>query len=225
MQLERFTNSFESLNKLFGNKWFTRAALGASVVSAVTAIILFTRVDSIVNQDLYSFSLRYDLAWYNSYSIYTKALVVCTGFSAALSGVILASSFMTNPKTKQQQKSVNPELSASLIQEVEQPKTIEQPLIVEQAAILEKDNEEKLRTTKHKSEKTLTMPNECLSCGKIFSKPLVMLNFVNGKPKMVNTCPYCNMILEDVENPKMPDTEFEVADTEKQKANNQRTNR
>lgn len=32
----------------------------------------------------------------------------------------------------------------------------------------------------------------CPSCKKTFSKPLVMLDFENGRPKLVNTCPYCN---------------------------------
>ena len=32
----------------------------------------------------------------------------------------------------------------------------------------------------------------CPSCEKAFSKPLVMLDFTTGRPKLVNVCPYCN---------------------------------
>jgi len=35
----------------------------------------------------------------------------------------------------------------------------------------------------------------CPSCKKIFRKPMVMLDFSSGKPRLVNVCPYCNAIL------------------------------
>jgi len=35
----------------------------------------------------------------------------------------------------------------------------------------------------------------CPSCKRVFGKPLVMLNFDSGKPRLVNVCPYCNAVL------------------------------
>lgn len=35
----------------------------------------------------------------------------------------------------------------------------------------------------------------CPKCKKVFSRPLVMLDFGGGKPKLVNVCPYCNQAL------------------------------
>ena len=35
----------------------------------------------------------------------------------------------------------------------------------------------------------------CIKCGKVFNKPLTMLDFSNGKPRLANVCPYCNHIL------------------------------
>jgi hypothetical protein len=35
-----------------------------------------------------------------------------------------------------------------------------------------------------------------------FSRPLVMLDFASGKPKLVNVCPYCNHLLSSTENEK-----------------------
>jgi uncharacterized Zn-finger protein len=35
----------------------------------------------------------------------------------------------------------------------------------------------------------------CPKCKKVFSKPLVMLDFGSGKTRLVNVCPYCNFIL------------------------------
>src|SRR4030042_1920383 len=47
---------------------------------------------------------------------------------------------------------------------------------------------------------TTKNPNTCLNCNKTFTRPLVTLNFVNGKPKMMNTCPYCNTPIENTNN-------------------------
>jgi len=38
---------------------------------------------------------------------------------------------------------------------------------------------------------------KCVKCGKVFSKPLTMLDFSTGKPRMANVCPYCNSVLEN----------------------------
>jgi uncharacterized Zn-finger protein len=38
----------------------------------------------------------------------------------------------------------------------------------------------------------------CPSCKRVFSKPLVMLDFPGGKAKLVNVCPYCNTVLDKV---------------------------
>jgi len=35
----------------------------------------------------------------------------------------------------------------------------------------------------------------CPSCRKVFSRPLVIIDFSGGKPKLVNVCPYCNHVL------------------------------
>jgi uncharacterized Zn-finger protein len=35
----------------------------------------------------------------------------------------------------------------------------------------------------------------CPKCRRVFSKPLVMLDFSGGKTRLVNVCPYCNHVL------------------------------
>jgi uncharacterized Zn-finger protein len=35
----------------------------------------------------------------------------------------------------------------------------------------------------------------CPGCRKVFSRPLVIIDFSGGKPKLVNVCPYCNHVL------------------------------
>jgi len=45
----------------------------------------------------------------------------------------------------------------------------------------------------------------CSSCKKNFAKPLVMLDFSQGKAKLVNVCPYCNAVLGSAEKQSDPD--------------------
>lgn len=40
----------------------------------------------------------------------------------------------------------------------------------------------------------------CGSCGKVFARPLCMLDFSSGRARMVNVCPYCNKKLESPTN-------------------------
>lgn len=54
----------------------------------------------------------------------------------------------------------------------------------------------------------------CPSCKRVFSKPLVMLDFSGGKTKLVNVCPYCNTILGSAEE-KDSDSEITIVDLDK----------
>ena len=50
---------------------------------------------------------------------------------------------------------------------------------------------------------------------KVFGRPLVMLNFENGKNKLVNVCPYCSYLLEDAKNIQSSKLDFRMADSDK----------
>lgn len=55
----------------------------------------------------------------------------------------------------------------------------------------------------------------CPKCGRVFSKPLVMLDFSGGKTRLVNVCPYCNHILNlETETEK---EDIKVADLDEKK--------
>jgi len=58
----------------------------------------------------------------------------------------------------------------------------------------------------------------CPKCKKVFSKPLVMLDFSTGKSRLVNVCPYCNYVLSSEESSE-PDVG--VLDFEKRKVKEQ----
>jgi len=49
----------------------------------------------------------------------------------------------------------------------------------------------------------------CPKCGKVFSKPLAMLDFSGGggKARLVNVCPYCNHVLGSAEEKESENVE------------------
>jgi len=62
-----------------------------------------------------------------------------------------------------------------------------------------------INETKGVSQKSLSsaknhMLISCPHCKKLFSKPLVMLDFSNGRTRLVNVCPHCNAKLEELDN-------------------------
>jgi hypothetical protein len=72
---------------------------------------------------------------------------------------------------------------------------------------IKKENE------KAQAAKTNSVLMNCPKCGKLFGKPLTMLNFSGGKTRLVNVCPYCNHILGDAEEQCQDD--IRVADLTK----------
>lgn len=52
----------------------------------------------------------------------------------------------------------------------------------------------------------------CPGCKKLFSKPLVMLDFSGGKTRLVNVCPYCNCVLGDADSGERDRDEVGVVD-------------
>jgi len=39
----------------------------------------------------------------------------------------------------------------------------------------------------------------CPKCKRVFGRPLVMLDFSDGKTRLVSVCPYCNHVLRSAE--------------------------
>jgi len=60
------------------------------------------------------------------------------------------------------------------------------------------NNKKRASRRRHKSAESQSILISCPSCKKVFSKPLVMLDYPAGKARLVNVCPYCNAVLEDI---------------------------
>jgi uncharacterized Zn-finger protein len=59
--------------------------------------------------------------------------------------------------------------------------------------------EKKSTSGRVRSVKGNSMLISCPKCKKVFGKPLTMLDFSDGKTRLVNVCPYCNHILGDAD--------------------------
>ncbi len=75
--------------------------------------------------------------------------------------------------------------------------------------------EERKAKVKEVNDGNNSMVISCSSCKKVFSRPLIMLNFEGGKSRLVNVCPYCNHVLGNAENEQTPKSDFQIADEDK----------
>jgi hypothetical protein len=169
------------------NSWLTRIALIFSIATAIFAMFLYTQIDSLVNHNLYTFKLQFDPAWYNPYSAYTKLIYICLSIPIAVSAAVLGLSFLKKANKPAQVSSIVPKPSSNLISEQ----------TIKSSQSIPTQNP----TPKQQNDST----NTCSRCHKTFNKPLVTLNYINGKPKMEDICPYCYEPIATVEKRKQPE--------------------
>lgn len=193
-----------NLNRIASiNQWITRIVLAASAISAVAVMFLITKIDAIVHGQLYNFGLQFDSSWANPYYSYTHLMYVGLGVPIALSALAIAVSFVKKSDNAPEIDVAQPSVSK---QEAKtQPKP--QPAVCEEPKTKEKEKENKNGAN--------GMVISCPSCKKVFSRPLVMLNFEGGKTRLMNVCPYCNHVLGSAENEKTQEQDFQVAGEDK----------
>jgi len=180
-----------SVNRLLNNYWFCRVILAVWIVSAVFVIFLLLEIDRIVHVQLYSFGLQFSPDWANPYWIFARLIYVCMGLPMALSVFVLA---------------------YGLLRKVDKPKNSKAMPETEKETVLKDPNVTK-QGSPHKSASNgkLNVVISCPSCKKVFSRPLLMLDFSKKRNRLVSVCPYCNHVLGDVENEKEKDS-VEVTD-------------
>jgi len=189
-----------NLNRIASNQWLNRIVLAAWAVSAILVMFLLTKIDTIINSQLYNFGLQYNRAWANPYHTYTQMALVGLGVPIALSAFAIAVSF-----AKKTDKEPEAEVAHASVTK-QTPKPQQQPVVSEERKPKEKENN---------GRENNNMIISCPNCKKVFSRPLVMLNFEGGKTRLMNVCPYCNHVLGSAEDEKSPEQDFQVADTDK----------
>jgi DNA-directed RNA polymerase subunit RPC12/RpoP len=144
------------------------------VISAVIVIFMLRQIDLVVHTQLYDFGLQFDHAWADAYWMYRNIIYVCIGLPMLLSVFAIALGFT---------KKIDKKLA----------KPYQTPAKKESKPAPSKAREARKNT------KPIQESYTCSNCEKTFSKPLVSLSFERGKSKFVNTCPYCNHVIGEVE--------------------------
>jgi len=220
-------------HRLFNSHKFNRVVIVALLVwiaSAALGMYMLTRFDALVHGQLYNYGLQYDQAWADTYYSYMQLMYIALGVPIILSFV----SIMIGFKSITEKTPEMPELKPKLVQP--QPKPVPQPKPTFQSTPRltqpqpKPAPELKPKVTQpqpqpkplfHQEPKAQVKQNNsvtgtsCPSCKKVFGRPLVMLNFENGKNRLVNVCPYCSHVLGNAENEQTSKIDFQIADTDK----------
>ena len=191
------------LRSLSGNNGFYRIVLATWIISAVVMIFLLNNIDSIVHGDLYNYGLQMSTEWANPYWTYLRLNYVLLGIPIALSVFAIAIGSIGK----------NDRVAKSVAKPQPQPKPQQ---VVCQAPKQREDSRSSNDGTVLKEDGTMVI--SCPNCKKVFSRPLVMLNFEGGKTRLVNVCPYCNHLLGNAENEETAKSDFQIADTDKKLA-------
>ena len=190
-----------SSNRLFNSQRFNRLVilvLAVWIASAALGIYLLTRFDTLVHGELYNFGLEFDQAWASSYYSYMHLMYIALGVPIALSVFSILIGFK-----RETDKAPAPAPKQELKPKLTQPQP--QPVVCE----------ERKTKVKEVNNGNNSMVISCPSCKKVFSRPLVMLNFESGKNRLVNVCPYCSHVLGSAENEQKPKSDFQIADMDK----------
>lgn len=92
------------LRSLPNNSWLYRAVLATWIASAMIVTLLLTRIDTIVNVELYKYGSQFSYDWANPYWTCLRLNFIALGVPAALSLFAIAIGFV--PKIKKVSENV-----------------------------------------------------------------------------------------------------------------------
>jgi len=102
---------------------------------------------------------------------------------------------------------VNPEPAIEMQPEVIQVVQPEE-IVTEQNGVEVAENDDYIEPemSENKVREDVGLVISCPNCGKVFNRPLIILDFNSGKARLVNVCPYCSHILTETEDSEKQDT-------------------
>ncbi len=168
----------------FENSLLLKLLLIMWMVSAILVMFLLGQIDSIVHGDLYGYGLEFSIDWAGPYWAYANLIYVFLIFPMIVGGGILLIGSLIK------YTGYDTETRVSARREVKRPKVKTEALKQNNIAI------------------------SCPQCKKVFGKPLNMLDFSGGKPRLANVCPYCNHILPDKDEKDSKDVRLADMDEE-----------
>jgi hypothetical protein len=224
-------------------------------VNGILIFFLLSRLDAIVNVQLYNYGLQFNSQWADPYSSTMVLLMIFIALPMVLSAVVFALSLIALRKkplafllrrksatipvqevkeeeqkteeapkkeveTETETENVQPDMIPVTI-ETEHKETMVEPEPLEETrqedvGVIQPElikvevcrPEPEVETTEiveeePKAKETPGLVISCPNCGKVFSRPLVMLDFNKGTTRLVNVCPFCNQILgESIDSTK-----------------------
>lgn len=182
-----------NLKGLLTSNWSLRIMVIGWIVTASLSLYMLNNLNMIVHESLYDFGLQFNYLWANPYWMYLNLIYATLGASSALAFFAMMIGFYRS-------KNVAPKI-------VKVPQKVAEPKIVKK----QKDKEDKpIVQTKIVKANNSELAISCPKCRKVFSRPMVMLNFEGGETRLVNVCPYCNYDLGQKQEEKPPNTEFQI---------------
>ncbi len=152
------------------SQWLNRIALIAGIVLSILLMFFIYQIDHMVNSQLYDYNLLFSSVWFDPYKLLTIVIYTSIGAIMVLSGLSLVLGLkVSKNEGSGSAKTMQPQVQLQSIS----------------SAIKEQDIDKSYISCPH--------------CKKVFSKPIVMLNFEGGKTRLVNICPHCNHTLGNAE--------------------------
>lgn len=179
------------LKRIASGKWFTRLVFVNSIACAVSIYALLKSTELVVHGQLYSYGLIFSSDWAGPLNIYMWLIYVCLGLTTALGGFALVSSFLKVEKVPEKKDAVPTSLKPPQVANVPP-----RQMAAEVPKRVENGNGEGIC---------------CPHCKKVFCRALVMLDFYNGRSRLVSVCPYCSHVLGNTSNVESTHEEFHVA--------------
>ncbi|MEM2742013.1 MAG: hypothetical protein QXD95_07705 [Nitrososphaeria archaeon] len=163
---------------LLENGWIAKITIILWLVSAIFILVLIERIDWIIHHDLYNFGLQFNHEWASAYWTMVKMIYVFLAVPIILSATYFGLEIWRLFKGKHDHASID---------EIARLAKLAKP-------------QQKAKTTTQQDHMLISCPK----CKRVFSKPLVMLDFSTGKSRLINVCPYCNFVLSWGETEKKP---------------------
>lgn len=178
---------------LLNSKWPMIILSISWIVTAALGLYMLNTLDMIVHGTLYDFGLQFSNLWADPYWTYLNLIYASLGVSSSLAFFAMMIGFYRS--------------NMVVSQSVKVPEKIEEAKIEKKPKMIVKQPVSKPKVVKANAS---NMVISCPNCKKVFSRPMVMLNFEEGKTRLVNVCPYCNYGLGQKEENKKANPEFQI---------------
>jgi uncharacterized Zn-finger protein len=162
-----------------------------SIFSSAFGVFLLYRLDNTIHGDLYNFGLQFSYNWALPTWTLERLLGVCLILPIAFGSSALVWDIhkSRNKEPVVKRVELKPQQQPQPLQSQHLPPK-QQPQQPQPPAAPLGNNDVKAQALRDNS-----MVISCPNCKKVFSKPLVMLDFSDKKTQLVNVCPYCNVVL------------------------------